>query len=54
MGFISRMIEGFLSLPHESWVWFNSLNHEECIILLGSVAAFGFLCMRGFSGRGNI
>ena len=39
---------------HETWVWFTQLNQQEWMALLAIGAGIGFLCMRGFSGRGNI
>ena len=42
------------SMLNETWVWLNQLNQQEWIALLAIVAGFVFLCMRGFSGRGNI
>jgi len=42
------------SLLNDTWVWFNRLNRDEWFSLLAIVAGLGFLCMRGFKGRGNI
>jgi hypothetical protein len=38
----------------EIWRWFNTLSQHEWMVLLGIVAALGFLCMRGFAHRGNL
>ncbi len=54
MGFTDQISDFASTLLHESWVWFNSLNKEEWIALLAICAGLGFLCMRGFSGRGNV
>ena len=54
MGFISSVQDWFAALMHECWVWFTSLSEPEWIMLLAIGATFGFLCMRGFRGRGNI
>jgi len=54
MGLIDRTEDGINSLLHETWFWFNSLNQQEWIALLAIVAGLGFLCLRGFSSRGNI
>jgi len=54
MGFLDQASAGMQSLQHETWNWINSLNQQEWIALLAVVAGLGFLCMRGFSGRGNI
>jgi len=42
------------SMLHETWVWFNRLTQPEWMVLLALVAGLGFLCMRGFKGRGSI
>ena len=54
MGFIDQAGDGLDSVIHETWVWFNRLDQQEWIALLAVVAALGFLCMRGFAGRGNM
>lgn len=33
--------------------WVLSLNHQEWLIVLMAVTAFGFLCMRGFGSRNH-
>ena len=38
----------------ETWQWFCSLSQGEWLVLLGIVAALGFLCMRGFAHRGTL
>ena len=54
MGFVVQAGDWMQSILHETWVWFNRLDQQEWIALLAVVAGLGFLCMRGFSGRGNI
>lgn len=54
MELIDQAADGINTMLHETWVWFNGLNQQEWIALLAVVAGLGFLCMRGFSGRGNI
>lgn len=54
MGLINRAAEGLQMLLHETWVWLNHLDKQEWMALLAVVAGLGFLCMRGFSGRGNL
>ena len=54
MGVLDQASDGVQSILHETWVWFNQLNQQEWIALLAVGAGLGFLCLRGFSGRGNI
>ena len=54
MGAIDQATDILNTMLHETWVWFNKLDQQEWIALLAVVAGLGFLCMRGFSGRGNI
>ena len=54
MGFIDSLADATKTILHELWVWFNSLNQQEWIALLAVGASLGFLCMRGFAGKGNI
>ncbi len=54
MGVIDNVTDGANTVLHETWVWFNRLDQAEWIALLAVVAGLGFLCMRGFTGRGNI
>jgi hypothetical protein len=54
MGFLDQAADGMQSILNQTWVWFNQLNQQEWIALLAVIAGLGFLCMRGFSGRGNI
>ncbi len=35
----------------DTWRWFNSLNTDEWLIVLGVVCVLGFLCMRGTGSR---
>ncbi len=44
----------FQSMLAETWNWFNSLHYQEWFLLLGIIAALGFLCMRGYGSRGRI
>ena len=52
--FITRFGDWLSSSLHESWNWFNQLNYQEWFLLLGIVAALGFLCMRGYGSRGHL
>jgi hypothetical protein len=38
----------------ETWRWFSSLSQHEWMVLLGIVAALGFLCMKNFNHRGTL
>lgn len=38
----------------EVWQWLNTLSQHEWMVLLGIVAALGFLCMKGFAHRGTL
>lgn len=38
----------------ETWQWLSTLTQHEWMVLLGIVAALGFLCMKGFSHRGTL
>ena len=44
----------FRSMLAETWNWFNSLHYEEWFLLLGIIAALGFLCMRGYGSLGRV
>ncbi len=48
MGISSAISGWFKTVLHETWTWFAMLDHQEWFVVLGMVAAFGFLCMRGF------
>ena len=37
-----------------SWSWICRLDTQEWFLLLGIVAALGFLCMLGYGSRGNL
>jgi hypothetical protein len=54
MRFISEINQRLDSVMIECWNWFTGLHQEEWFVLLGAVAVFGFLCMRGFSSQGRI
>lgn len=54
MEMIDQAMDALNSMLHESWVWFDGLDQQEWIALLAVVAAAGFMCMRGFRGRGNV
>lgn len=36
----------------ELWVWFDSLNRQEWLVVLACCCAAGFLCMRSMGRRG--
>jgi hypothetical protein len=38
---------------HDGWLWVASLSMEQWFLLLGTAAAAGFLCMRGYGSRSN-
>jgi hypothetical protein len=38
----------------ETWQWFSTLSQQEWLVLLGIVAALGFLCMKNFTQRGTL
>ena len=48
MGITNAIGDWFQAILHEAWNWFAALNYQEWFVLLGIVAGFGFLCMRGF------
>jgi len=35
------------------WAWFNGLERQEWLVLLGTVAVLGFFCMRGYGSRSH-
>ncbi len=37
-----------------TWNWLNQLSYQEWFLLLGIIAALGFLCMRGYGSRGHL
>jgi hypothetical protein len=43
-----------VNVKGETWRWFTALSQHEWMVLLGIVAALGFLCMRGFTNRGTL
>ena len=51
--FVSTFTGWFQGMLNETWNWFNSLHYQEWFLLLGIVAALGFLCMRGYGNRGR-
>ena len=51
---MNAVFDWFQEQLHETWVWFNRLSQDEWLALLAVVACLGFLCMRGYRGRGNI
>jgi hypothetical protein len=51
---ITTVSDWFGVLLHNTWNWFNSLNVQEWFLLLGIIAALGFLCMRGYGSRGRV
>ncbi len=52
--FVSAIGDWIKGSVYETWGWFNQLNYQEWFLLLGIVAALGFLCMRGYGSRGNL
>ena len=34
-----------------TWRWFNTLNREEWLVVLGATCALGFLFIRGFGSQ---
>lgn len=37
---------------NDLWVWFDSLNREEWLIVMAACCAFGFLLVKGLGRRG--
>jgi hypothetical protein len=33
------------------WQWFNGLDREEWVVVLGAVCVMGFFCMLGYGSR---
>ena len=54
MSFVDALNTRITTALNESWNWFSGLSQQEWFVLLGAGAAFGFLCMRGYSSRGHI
>jgi hypothetical protein len=44
---IDRFHQGLAS----TWSWFNTLNREEWLLVLGAGCVLGFFCMRGWGSR---
>lgn len=42
----------FAEQSRHLWVWFDSLNREEWLLVLGVCCAVGFLMMKGWGKRG--
>lgn len=51
---MDTLLNSIDTMIHDTWVWFNGLNQQEWLVLLALTAGLGFLCMRGFKGRGTI
>lgn len=54
MSITTAIGDWFKTIIHETWNWFTMLNYQEWFVVLGIVAAFGFLCMRGYGTRDRI
>lgn len=54
MGVSYAIGDWFQTVLHETWNWFNVLSLQDWFILLGVVAGFGFLCMRGYGTRDRV
>ena len=52
--FSTRFGQWFSTSINDTWNWLNSLSYQEWFLLLGIVAASGFLCMRGYGSRGRL
>jgi hypothetical protein len=44
----------FAGVKGETWRWVSTLSQQEWMVLLGIVAALGFLCMKTFTHRGTL
>jgi len=53
MNFFNAINQRISVVLNEGWNWFAGLHQEEWFVLLGIVAGFGFLCMRGFGNQGR-
>ena len=54
MGIPSAIGDWFKTVLYETWNWFLMLNYQEWFVVLGIVALFGGLCMKGFGSRENV
>ena len=54
MQFIYDAQAWLINAKGEVWQWFDTLSQTEWMVLLGIVAALGFLCMKGFTHRGTL
>jgi hypothetical protein len=43
-----------IGVKGETWRWFSTLSQQEWMVILGIIAALGFLCMRNFTQRGTL
>jgi len=54
MGIPSAIASWFKTSLYETWNWFLMLDYQEWFVVLGIVAVFGTLCMRGFGSRDRV
>jgi len=54
MSIASAIGDWFKTATNETWNWFLMLNYQEWFVVLGIVALFGALCMRGFGSRDRV
>lgn len=54
MQYVEVVKQWFHTNANETWTWLSTLSQQEWLVLLGIVAALGFLCMRGFTHRGTL
>ncbi len=54
MEVIYRIQQWSNTLLDETWGFFSTLTQTEWFVVLGIVAALGFLCMKGFTQRGTL
>jgi hypothetical protein len=54
MNYVYEAQAWLVGIKAETWRWFTTLSQQEWMVLLGIVAALGFLCMRGFTQRGTL
>ena len=46
--FLGELWDRANSAPDDTWLWFNSLNREEWLVVLVITCSCGFLAMLGF------
>ncbi len=54
MKYINLVQAWLLGMKGQTWQWFSTLSQQEWMVVLGIIAALGFLCMRGFTQRGTL